>query len=166
VSFGIAGGLAPDLEAGTVIVGERVLTPGDEPLALGALPGPLPAGWRAGAVLSAGTPLATVADKAAAWEATGALAVDVESRSVAEVAQARGLGVVVVRVVADGAHDPLPPAALEAPRADGGIDGLAVLRSLIGAPGQIPGLLRLARRTARARAVLGGVASHLLRLAR
>ena len=51
----------------------------------------------------------------------------------------------------------MPPAALAGMAADGSTDVPAVLRSLLRAPGQIGGLLRLARDASAARATLKSV---------
>ncbi len=116
LSFGLAGGLVPGLEPGTVVIPERII------LATGGTLETDPA-WRErieaalgpglasdrGALLTVDSPLATPARKAAAAEATGAVAVDMESGAIAAVAADAGLPAMAVRVVADGAADSLPP---------------------------------------------------------
>jgi adenosylhomocysteine nucleosidase len=91
VSFGIAGGLAPELKAGTVIVSGQVVSEngrwGVDPhyrarlselaCAIGAVEGP---------TFGASSILATQTEKTLEWKATGALAVDLESDIVARVA--------------------------------------------------------------------------------
>lgn len=91
--------------------------------------------------------LMTPAEKAKVLTQTGASVADMESYAVAEAADAHGLPFTTVRVVADTAHDTLPPVVLSSTTAEGGID---VLKSVLGAithPGQIPGLIQLGRRT-------------------
>jgi adenosylhomocysteine nucleosidase len=162
VSFGLAGGLDPALRPGAVIVARDVLSNGARfatDVALGAAFGGI-----TGQTVLAGT--AVVADavaKRALFTATGAHAVDLESGAVIAVARAHGLPFAVVRAVCDPAERDLPPAALVALGPDGGIGLLAVLRSVVRRPGQIAGLLAVARDAARARRGLVGVAERFVR---
>jgi nucleoside phosphorylase len=89
--------------------------------------------------------------------ATGALAVDTESHRVARVAARAGLPFAAIRVVIDRAADDVPAAALAAYGPDGRIRPLALLLALLARPSDLPGLLRLAARSRRALAALGGV---------
>jgi len=95
--------------------------------------------------------LTTPEAKARARAASGALAADMESYGVAEVAAARALPFTALRVIADTSEDALPSVAVAAATPDGRIN---VMKSLLGAlmhPGQIPELIRLGRRTDLAR---------------
>ena len=83
--------------------------------------------------------------KAALYESTGALAVDMESAVAARFAAARNLPFAVLRVISDDAGHVLPPAALVAMKPDGGIALGRVLGSLLRHPLQVPGLIRTAR---------------------
>jgi adenosylhomocysteine nucleosidase len=149
VSFGLAGGLAPGLPAGAILVPERVVDmagrvwPVDA--ALAARFGP-----PQGALLAVPDIVADAAAKAALWRQTGAMAADIESGAVA----CAGLGFAVLRVVCDPAERTLPPAALTALDAAGRIRPVALLRSLARRPGQIPGLIALGRDAAAARRAL------------
>ena len=99
----------------------------------------------------------TVAAKAALRAATGAAAVDMESHVAARVAAHHDLPFAALRVISDTAHHDLPPAACVPLRPDGSVDLPAVLAALARQPGQLPALLRLARDTSRALAVLAGL---------
>jgi hypothetical protein len=127
-------------------------------------------GWRAitgraafqSDLVGADAPVASVAAKSALYAATRAAAVDMESAAVARAAARHGLPFAILRAIADPAQRPLPPAALVAMRADGGVDLAAVLGALARSPGQLPALVRLgldSRRAfsslVRARALLG-----------
>ena len=147
LSFGIAGGLAPGIIAGTWIVGRGVHTP------VGYRP--CDAAWTAhlaerlpGAVLGdlAGSdrPVADVDAKHALHAATSALAVDTESHVAGVVAAARALPFAAFRVVADAAFRSLPEAALVGLDQGGTVDIAAVLRSVARAPWQLPLLVRTA----------------------
>jgi adenosylhomocysteine nucleosidase len=156
VSFGLAGGLDPVLRPGTVIVPSGVLSDG----ATLATNSPLAAcfgGLTGHTILAGETVVAEAAAKRRFFAATHAHAIDLESGSVARIAQAFGLPFVVVRAICDPAEWDLPPAALVALNPDGGIGLLPVMRSLMRQPGQIIGLMTLARDAALARRALIGV---------
>jgi adenosylhomocysteine nucleosidase len=147
ISFGIAGGLDPVLAAGACIVGSAATVgvarwPTDpdwtEKLVTG-LPGAILAD-----VASVDHPIVSVAHKRLLRAAGGAAAVDMESYRAARVAAAHGLPFAILRIVCDPANRALPPAALVGMRNDGTSDVGAVLHALIGGPGQIPDLIRLA----------------------
>ena len=166
VSFGIAGGLAPNLRAGDVVISTEVVSDGvrwqaDERFCarmanlasgIGALQGP---------VMGAPTILAGEAEKRRAWRETGAITVDLESDLVARIASQAGIPFLVARTVADTAYRELPRAAL-IPLSDAGTPNLArVIGSVIRRPHQIGTLIRLARETRRALAALAGPADAL-----
>jgi len=157
ISFGIAAGLAPGLAPGVCIVGGEVVHAGRSYRA--------DAAWAARIeeaigstelVAIAGTdhPLTSALQKRALNAETDAVAADMESHSVAQLATRHGLPFAVLRVIADPAEREIPSAALVGMRSDGGIDVLAVLASLLEHPGQLPALLRLAADTRRAMAEL------------
>jgi adenosylhomocysteine nucleosidase len=159
VSFGLAGGLDPVLRPGTVIVPSRVLSDGatlatDFPLAacFGGLTGHM--------ILAGETVVAKAAAKGRLFAATHAHAIDLESGPVARIALAYKLPFVVVRAICDPAERDLPPAALVALNTDGEIGLLPVMRSLMRQPGQIIGLVMLARDAALARRALARVSEH------
>jgi adenosylhomocysteine nucleosidase len=157
ISFGTAGGLAPDLEPGDWIVAEAIVTDAqrwEADIAWSArLLDRLPHATH-GVVVSVDVPVAGASAKLALHERTGAVAVDMESHIAGRVAVAHGLPFVACRVIIDPAHRTLPHAALVAMRADGGVNVAAILRSLAGRPGQLPTLLRLALDARAARAAL------------
>jgi adenosylhomocysteine nucleosidase len=153
ISFGLAGGLAPQLRPGALIVASEVLDPDGKSLAVDegrAATIRQMVGALDGAVLGALTPAGSAAAKAALFAQTGALAVDLESLAVARAAQSRGLPCVVLRAIADPATRDLPPAALIALRQDGTADLSRILWSVAQHPGQIADLIRLALDAGRA----------------
>ncbi len=153
LSFGLAGGLAPDLPAGTVLVpefvlasdGARWLTDPDLSTRFGR---------RSGTVFAGDNVLATTTDKRHVFEQTGAVATDLESGEVARASAVFRLPFAVLRAVCDTVEQDLPPAAMIALNARGNIRLFSVLRSLGRNPGQLPDLLRLARNAAAARRAL------------
>jgi adenosylhomocysteine nucleosidase len=153
VSFGFAGGLDPALRAGTIVVPAFVLSEGASYAADPALAARF--GGLTGHHLMAGTGVAADAvTKLGLYATTQAHAIDLESGSVARVAQVHGLPFVAVRAISDPADRDLPPAALLALDRQGGVDLVRVLGCLVRQPGQLRGLLRLAWDAARARRAL------------
>ena len=166
VSFGVAGGLAPHLRPGQVILSGDVI--GDDrrwrpnqrfhgqvsDLArrIGAVEG---------AVLGSSDILSTEEDKIRAWRDTGALAVDLESAIVARTAEAAGLPFLVLRTIADPATRELPPAAL-IPLWENGTPAVhLVIGEVLRRPWQIAALWGLARETRQALTALAGPARAL-----
>ena len=147
LSFGIAGGLAPDIAVGTWIVGLGVHAPAGYRECDAAwsshLAGRLP-GARLGDLAGTDRPVANADAKHALHAATSALAVDTESHVAGAVAAAHALPFAVFRVVADAAFRNLPDAALVALDAAGSVDVVAVVRSLVRTPSQLPLLMRTA----------------------
>jgi nucleoside phosphorylase len=116
LSWGIAGGLEPQMRAGTVVVPKRVAMPGGERFAVDAswqeaLADALRPGFavRDGDLLSVDEVLHSPSDKARAAAATGSVAADMESAAVAQAAASAGLPFAALRVVADSLVDSLPP---------------------------------------------------------
>jgi adenosylhomocysteine nucleosidase len=153
VSFGLAGGLDPALRPGSVIIPALVLSEGKvyaaEPVLADLF------GGVTGHRLVAGTAVAADSRAKRRMHAeTQAHAVDLESGSVARVAQDHGLPFAAVRAISDAADRDLPPAALVALDRDGSIDLVRVLASLLRQPMQLPALLALASDASRARRAL------------
>jgi adenosylhomocysteine nucleosidase len=162
LSFGLAGGLDPNLHAGSIVVPVAVLDDGhryftDEGLCRAC------GGTTASLVLAVEAVVADARVKQRLSAATGASAVDLESGAVARVAQRHRLPFAVLRAVCDPAQRTLPPAALAVLDASGGIRFARVLGSVAARPWQIPALLRLALDAALARHALVRAASVLRR---
>jgi len=157
ISFGLAGGLAPGLQAGTCVVGSAVVI-GDSRLPtdsswsqklLETMPGSI-----SGALAGVSNPVATPEAKRALHLNTGAVAVDMESHIVANAAASRGLPMVAIRVICDPVTRVLPEVALRAMRADGTTDVVALLGSVFRQPNKVPALLQIALDARAARATL------------
>jgi adenosylhomocysteine nucleosidase len=114
-------------------------------------------GVHCGTVVGNDTIAATLAQKRSLHEATGALAVDMESHIAARVAARHDLPFAIVRTISDGADHVLPPAALVGMKPDGGMALGAVLVSLARRPTQLPALIRTGRDAGRAFTALGRV---------
>jgi adenosylhomocysteine nucleosidase len=164
LSFGIAGGLAPELATGDLVIGTVVATgqaayPCDPELAarLGAL---LPGAVR-GDVWGGDVIVDTAAAKARLHRDSAAVIVDLESAAVAMAAAEAGLPFGVLRAVADPAAHGLPPAALVGLDAEGRPAIGPVLRALARSPGQLPALIRLGRQSGTAMKALLSAAGRL-----
>ena len=153
VSFGLAGGLDPALAPGAILVPPVVLLETDcwnaDPALMAQLGGP-----SSGTLYGGGHIVATAAAKAALHARTGAVAVDLESAAVAQVARRHGLPFAALRAVCDPASRDLPQAAVMALDATGQIGAWRVGSAIMARPWQIPALIRLASDAARARHML------------
>jgi adenosylhomocysteine nucleosidase len=147
ISFGLAGGLDPELECGRWVVADSILAGGirfeTDRRWTGALMQRL-ANATPGKIAGSDAPLIDPPAKRALQQRSGAAAVDMESHIAAEIAQACGVPFVACRVVIDPADRMLPPAALAAQRSDGSLAIARVAESVLRAPSQVPSLLRLA----------------------
>jgi hypothetical protein len=168
---GLAGGCAPGLRPGDVVLGDPVAgesarlgsaraDPGLRAKAVRALDS---AGlrYRVGPLLTVDAVVPTPAIKAAWWRTRGALAVDMESAHVLAWARRTGRRGLAVRAIADGPDDEVPPELLRAVGADGRLRPAAVT-GLLGCPGLVGAAWRLGRRS---RQGLGSLARFVLAFA-
>jgi adenosylhomocysteine nucleosidase len=147
ISFGVAGGLAPHLVPGDWVIGSGVQTgheryPADgrwSSRLLEAIPGSVYA-----EIAGADSPVAYSSEKIRLHARTGAMAVDMESHIAAKIAALHNIPFAVCRTVIDPADRDLPPAAVVGLRHDGTPDVLAISRSVMRQPNQIPALVRTA----------------------
>jgi hopanoid-associated phosphorylase len=157
ISFGVAGGLAPELKPGTCVIASTILDeecerPTDARWAQrlrriipGTVHGPI-AGVR--------EPIAHASAKRALHRQTGAIAVDMESHVVARAAAQHAVPVAAIRVVIDPAERTIPRSALAGTRPDGTVDALAIMRSLLRHPRDLVGLVQMSFDARAARATL------------
>jgi hopanoid-associated phosphorylase len=153
VSFGIAGALAPLLRAGDAIIATHVVA-GNEHYTCDAawsqiLRGKL-AYSRSAIIAGVDDVVSHIGMKKALFRNTGAHAVDMESHVAARFAEKRGLPIVALRVICDGAQRTLPPAVLEPLKPNGKPRLLAILKSVTHDPSQIPELLQTGREARKA----------------
>jgi hopanoid-associated phosphorylase len=163
LSFGTAGGLAPDLEPGALIVADAVEgplgrfttdAPWSEHLVAALRATPLGASLRRGLMAGVTAPLTGADDKAALHRSSGALAVDMESHIAGAIAAAQGVPFAVCRAIVDPARRTLPPAATAGLRDDGSTAIAPILRELLKQPSQLGALLRVAADARAARTAL------------
>jgi adenosylhomocysteine nucleosidase len=132
VSFGVSGGLHPALKTGDLVLADRVLALDPDLHELSQTQA-LPLSFRAdarfidyitekfqentihffqGPIFCSPKPISTAASKLAAHRLTGALAADMESRAVCEVAAGAGLPFFCLRAVCDTADQTVPDTLL------------------------------------------------------
>jgi adenosylhomocysteine nucleosidase len=158
VSFGIAGGLAPGLAGGTLLLPRAVRSasgdvfPVDEALHAEFAKALRQAGlyFIEDEMLGLDQIAITRATKAALYAQSGAVAVDTESLFVARAAYLARVPFLVLRAVSDPAEISLPQATSVGLDEDGNPAILPVLLSLLKNPLQLPGLIRAARDATRA----------------
>jgi hopanoid-associated phosphorylase len=167
ITFGMAGGLDPALKPGSVVLPRELISPEGKRYAacqgwrerVAAAVSPLRAVTE-GNLLTSAYALDTPAEKAAAFHRTGAVAVDMESAAVAEVAAQHNLPFIAARVIVDTAADRLPRAVVAASRA-GRVRFGRLLAGMAMAPGEIAALVRLAQRYRIAMRSLRAIGGHL-----
>ncbi len=153
ISFGIAGALAPLLEAGDVVIATHVVTESEHYQTdmrwSQILRTKLEQAQSVG-LAGVDTAVGHIAQKKSLFRVTGAHAVDMESHTAARFAKRHGLPFVVLRVISDRSDHTLPPAALEPLKPNGKPRLLAVLKSVVHDPSQVPELIRTASEAGKA----------------
>jgi len=160
ISLGVAGGLLPNLSAGTCVVGSEILWGTQRLMAdprwsqslLRVIPGSI-----SGKIIGVAAPIAVPEDKHSLYTRTGAAAVDMESHVVANAAATNGLPFAAVRVIADPAEHPLPRAALTAMRPNGTVNIGAMILSLMKHPNELHALAQTACNAFAARVMLSRI---------
>jgi adenosylhomocysteine nucleosidase len=157
ISFGVAGGLAPQLRPGTCVIGSAILSGSNRiptnhiwsQQLLQTFPDAV-----SGLLLGVSAPICDPRDKRALHVSSGAIAVDMESHVVAAVGAAHGLPVAAMRVVTDPAERTLPASAVAAMRSNGTTNIAAMIKAVLMKPREIPALFQTAVDAFAARATL------------
>ncbi len=147
LSFGIAGGLSPDLKSGDVVIASHVLH-GDERYAADqrwhdAIARALGDQVRIkrGGISGSAEVVTRAADKSMMHSQTGAIAIDMESHIAAAYAARHRLPFAAIRAIGDSSSRNLPELATNALRPDGSVDLRTVIGGVVRGPGQIPALI-------------------------
>lgn len=157
ISFGVAGGLALDLKPGDLILPRVILKEDaaqietDDAWLTALLQNEKPRST--GPLISSPVPVTNVEAKAALARDHGAVAVDMESHAIAEVALKAEVPFIAVRVIVDGADMAIPEIALAG-------TPFAVMKKAVKKPGDIPALLRLGSHMNKATKTLSSVAGR------
>jgi adenosylhomocysteine nucleosidase len=170
VSFGFAGGLAPQLARGTLIIGTEVVC-GEwstkcmaanrdlvEQFRAAAIAEKLPV--QQGRLVTSRDIVADPGSKAKLRDKSGACAVDMETVGIAEAAAEAGLPWVAVRAIVDSATDRLPPACFATLREDGHVATGRLLRLICRSPQLLWHMVWLAGGTTVARRHLSQAFEH------
>ncbi|HTS53177.1 MAG TPA: hypothetical protein VMH26_07885 [Burkholderiales bacterium] len=150
ISWGSAGGLDPRLRAGDLILPVAVVSAAGRRFAVAS-------DWRAqvhalvsrqleaqaGILLESPGPVTTPEQKRALFNRTGAVAVDMESAAVAEIAALRGLPFLAIRAVLDPASRAVPQSALMAVDGSGRVRVRALLHGVLRRPLDLAGIAQL-----------------------
>jgi len=161
VSFGFAGGLAPELARGTLIIGTEYVCEAwsdkgtaanrdlVEQFRAAADAEELPV--QQGRLVTSRYIVADPTSKADLRGKSGACAVDMETAGIVEAADEASLPWVAVRAIVDSATDTVPPACLAMLGGDGHVATGRLLRMICRSPQMLWHLVRLAGDTAMAR---------------
>jgi hopanoid-associated phosphorylase len=169
ISFGVAGGLDPELKSGAVVVATEVVAGNSRWAASEVLSDELIAGAGVGrqkvfrgGLVGVEKVVTGQAGKAALRSEFGAAAVDMESHIAAQFAAKAGLPFAALRVVSDPASRALPEIATTAIKPNGDIDMRKVLRGIARNPLVIRALVSTGRDFNRALRSLRDCRSYLL----
>ena len=163
LGVGLAGGLAPDITPGCLVVGEQVLDDTGtswraDPKLLGfAINGVSRLGLphRVGAIVTRRDLAGTPAAKEDLWRGTSALAVDMESAHFLAEAHRQGIPALAIRAIADGPTMALDPAWIQVLTSRGALDSGRLAKMLISRPDLLPQAARLGWASRRALSRLG-----------
>lgn len=173
ISWGVASGLVPRMRSGTLILPEQIIS------REGAVHRAAPELYRRacaaldgrfvhvrGSLAESRRVMRSRTEKRDLFRLTGAVAADMESAAVAEIAEAAGIPFLSVRVILDSLEVPLPRSALSAIDEYGTVRPARFMGRLAARPWEIPGILRLALKFRRAKTSLGRIGRQLDRCAR
>ena len=156
VSFGIAGGLAPELQAGALVLaskvidGEKTFDTSDE--WRNSLKRALPVGFNIveGPIVGCDTMVLSQFEKNKLHNNTGAVACDMETHALARVAVEKNLPFIVVRAISDPVWQDLPNWVLSCLTSKGEFDYFCIALALARRPWKLPNLISLASNSKRA----------------
>ncbi len=168
MSWGCAAALSPDLKMGDLVLADSLMSADEFEM-------PVNATWHQhtknildsevvaykGALIASKEIISTAQAKQALFEKTGAIALDMESVAIAQVAQHYALPFLAIRTVADPSTMDLPNAVLKALNENGEIEITKIIGSLVFNPKEIPHLIQLGQYFQLAKRTLSRVAKQL-----
>ena len=167
LSWGIAGGIHASLSAGSLILPQRVLSSDQSTFFTDAawherlrtrLSGSLD--LHMGPLIQSPTVISTPSEKTALSKKSGAVAVDMESGSVAQVAALAGIPFMAIRAICDPLNTTIPANARIDIDERGRLQPLCFLRNIARHPREFIHLVRLVRGFRAARITLAAVLFH------
>ena len=168
MSWGCAAALSPDLKMGDLVLADSLLNSDGVEM-------PVNATWHQhakmvlglevaaykGALFNSNTVVSTAGAKQEIFTKTGAIALDMESGAIAQVAQHYALPFLAIRTIADPSSMDLPNAVLKALNENGEIEITKIIASLVFNPKEIPHLIQLGQYFQLAKKTLSTVAKKL-----
>lgn len=164
LSWGSAGGLLATLSSGSLVLPEKVLSSDRISFSVDTqwherlcarLSGH--ADLHTGPLIQSPTVLRSPEEKIAMFNRYGAIAVDMESAAVAQVALLEGVPFMAIRAVSDPAYDSIPPSAMITIDERGIFRPVRLSRSILRHPRELLPLVRLARNFRAAQTTLASV---------
>jgi adenosylhomocysteine nucleosidase len=144
VSAGFSGALLPEMKVGDIVTADSIVDTHGHELKVDLNMSPDPAGGlHVGRIVTADAIVRTVAEKRALAERHGAIAVDLESLAVAQIARETQTRFMAVRSISDDLSADLPPEVLAVLGSSGTVRIGATLGSLWKRPSSIKDMWRL-----------------------
>lgn len=144
LSCGFSGALLPEMKIGHIAVADSICDQhGQEQKQTAPFPSDPNRGLFVGRLLTADEMIRTVAEKKALAEQHDAIAVDMESLAVAQVAREQNRQFLAVRAISDDMSADLPPEILSIIGATGAVRIGAALGSLVKRPGSFKDMMHL-----------------------
>ncbi|MEI7796340.1 MAG: phosphorylase [Methylococcaceae bacterium] len=168
MSWGCAAALSPDLKMGDLVLADSLLNSDGLETAVNStwhqhaktVLGSTVVAYK-GALFNSNKLVSTAEEKQAIYEKTGAIALDMESGAIAEVAQHYALPFLAIRAIADPASMDLPLAISKALNENGEIEISKIIASLVFNLKEIPHLIQLGQYFQLAKRTLSTVAKQL-----
>ncbi len=150
VSWGVAGAIDRSVNSGDIVLANTIINENNRYSVskgwLNRVSGQLQSAslFATADITSSKNMCASIADKQHLLQKTGALAVDMESAAIAEIAAINNLDLLVIRAISDNADTAIPEAVLKHTNNLGQPRIFNFMRSCILKPGQIPEIASLA----------------------
>lgn len=144
LSCGFSGALQPEMKIGHIAVADAIVDQhGQEQKLPGSFPADPENGLHVGRLLTADEMIRTVAEKKSLAEKHEAIAVDMESLAVAQIAAEKKVRFMSVRAISDDMSSDLPPEILSILGSTGAVRVGAALGSLVKRPGSFKDMMHL-----------------------
>lgn len=174
ISWGCAAALSPGLSSGDLVLADTVISAEGENIALDNIWYKQvktvleklsleckPSTLRSGDLLESKVLVAKSTEKQQLYQQTRAVALDMESVSIAKVARKQGIPFLAIRAIANPVSMDLPNAVSYALNAKGDVQLIKLLKFLLTHPNELSGLIALGKQFSAAKSTLKTVASAL-----